>query len=675
MAMKGSFLDNLGKIYAIYTGGFILFVIGLGIAEQMGMSNQMIGYTYMFITIGLYAVIGISSRTAKVSEYYVAGRSVPAFFNGMATGSDWMSAASFIGMAGTIYGLGYDGLAYIMGWTGGYVLLAVFLGPYLRKFGQFTIPDFLGARYGGHAARTIGIIAAITASFTYLIAQVTGVGIIMARFLSIDFNIGVFAGLFGILVCSMLGGMKAVTWTQVAQYIILIVAYLVPPVVMSQKVTGVPIPEIMYGQILQKIDAKEKAINADPKEQEVMALWKAESGKLEADIKGLPGSLDAKKKELQDKLAALPADSPAANKEKIEKSIKALPKTPEEAKEKWTETKKKYDGVGVSKPIKPYLQPFARLDMKNMLALTFCLMVGTAGLPHILMRYYTVPSVKEARISVGWSLFFIFLLYFTAPAYAAFARSEVLNNIIGLPIAQLPAWMSNWGKVGLVSFRDINGDGILQFYELTIGADAIVLAMPEIAGLPYVVSGLVAAGGLAAALSTADGLLLTISNALSHDLYYKMINPKASILKRLTISRILLVIVALISAWVATYKLTIIVELVAWAFSIAAASFFPALVMGIWDKRSNKAGALAGMWVGFLVCVFYMVGSRFYGLNWWGIKTISSGLFGIPLGFITTYVVSRLTAPPAQELQDFVESVRIPKGAAKKHDEGMVTGH
>ena len=260
-----------------------------------------------------------------------------------------------------------------------------------------------------------------------------------------------------------------------------------------------------------------------------------------------------------------------------------------------------------------------------MLALTFCLMVGTAGLPHILMRYYTVPSVKDARISVGWSLFFIFLLYFTAPAYAAFARNEVLSNIIGLPIAQLPAWMANWGKVGLVSFKDINADGILQFYELTIGADAIVLAMPEIAGLPYVISGLVAAGGLAAALSTADGLLLTISNALSHDLYYKMIDPHASITRRLTISRILLVVTALISAYVATFKLTIIVELVAWAFSIAAASFFPALVMGIWDKRANKAGALAGMWVGFLSCVIYMIGSRFYGLDIWGIRTISSG--------------------------------------------------
>ena len=398
-----------------------------------------------------------------------------------------------------------------------------------------------------------------------------------------------------------------------------------------------------------------------------MGLWKVEADKIDADIKGLPGSLEAKKADLTAKIAALPATAVPADKEKLEKALKALPATPEIAKEKWGDARKA--ALGKSKPIKPYLQPFARFDMKNMMVLTFCLMVGTAGLPHILMRYYTVPSVKAARISVGWSLFFIFLLYFTAPAVAAFARDAVLNTVIGLPIDQLPQWMANWGKVGLVSFKDLNADGILQFYELTISADAIVLAMPEIAGLPYVISGLVAAGGLAAALSTADGLLLTISNALSHDLYYKMLDPQASVARRLTLSRILLLVVALIAAWVATYKLTIIVELVAWAFSIAAASFFPALVMGIWDKRSNKMGAVVGMWVGFVVCVFYMIGSRYYGLDIWGIKTISSGLFGIPIGFITIYAVSRMTAPPSPEMQDFVESVRIPKGAPQAHAE------
>jgi cation/acetate symporter len=663
---SGAFLDNLGRIYGMYTGAFIGFVILLGIAEAMGLPKLWIGYLFMAITIGVYAGIGIISRTAKIAEYYVAGRSVPALFNGMATGSDWMSAASFIGMAGTIFGLGYDGLAYIMGWTGGYVLLAVFIGPYLRKFGQYTIPDFLGARYGGHETRLIGVVAAITASFTYLIAQVTGVGIIMSRFLGINFATGVLVGLAGILVCSMLGGMKAVTWTQVAQYLILIIAYLVPVTVMSYQHTGVPVSQIMYGQVLQKIDAREKEIFASPVEQGIRDQYRNLAAALDAKLGNVAAAMAADRATAEEKLAAAadPKDVEAAK-----QALAALPITVAEATVKYAEARKAAAATAATP--KPYLEPFSRLDKKNMLALTFCLMVGTAGLPHILMRYYTVPSVKDARTSVGWSIFFISLLYFTAPAYAAFARWEVLSTVIGTRIAELPAWMTNWAKVGLVSWKDMNLDGILQYAELTIGADAIVLATPELAGLPYVISGLVAAGGLAAALSTADGLLLTISNALSHDVYYKMINQRASILRRLTISRTLLVLTAAIAAYLATFKLTIIVELVAWAFSIAAAAFFPALVMGVWDKRANKAGAVWGMLLGFGTTVFYMVGSRFYGLDWWGIKTVSSGLFGIPLGFVTIYVVSRLTAPPSQEIQDFVESVRYPRGsgAATTHAE------
>jgi cation/acetate symporter len=658
---KSVFTQNLGKIYGLYTGVFIAFVVVLGIAEQLGLQAKYIGWTFMGVTIGVYALIGILSRTTKISQYYIAGRQVPAVYNGMATGSDWMSAASFISMAGALYALGYDGLAYIMGWTGGYVLLAVFLAPYLRKFGQFTIPDFLGMRYEGNFARNAGILAAIITSFTYLIAQVTGVGIITSRFLGISFEVGVFVGLGGILVCSVLGGMRAVTWTQVAQYIILIIAYLVPVTVLSVKETGVPIPQLMYGQVLQKIDVKEKEIIASPKEQEVRDIHKKRAADLDAKIKALPASLDEERKKLQDKLAALPADVPAKDREAIEKDIKALPKSVEEAKEKWTDAKKKAEAA--SKAPKPYTQPFARMDMKNMLILTLCLMVGTAGLPHILMRFYTTPSVKQARSSVGWALFFIFLLYFTAPAYAAFARNEILTNVVGQPIALLPGWVESWGKVGLFSVKDLNGDGILQFAEITLHTDLIVLATPEIAGLPYVIAGLVAAGGLAAALSTADGLLLVIANALSHDLYFKQINPKASTTLRLTIARILLVVVALAGAWVAQYRLAIIVELVAWAFSLAAASFFPALVMGIWYKKATRAGAIAGILVGLGVTVFYLLGSRFFGLDWFGIKTIGSGIFGLPAGFITIWIVSQFTKPPSKEVMELIDSVRYPKGA------------
>lgn len=320
---------------------------------------------------------------------------------------------------------------------------------------------------------------------------------------------------------------------------------------------------------------------------------------------------------------------------------------------------------GNAKTPKPYIQPFARMDMKNMLILTFCLMVGTAGLPHILMRFYTTPSVKQARASVGWALFFIFLLYFTAPAYAAFARWEVLSNLVGQHFAAIPGWVTSWAKVGLVSVKDINGDGIVQFAEISLKPDAIVLATPEIAGLPYVIAGLVAAGGLAAALSTADGLLLVIANALSHDLYFKQINPRASTTLRLTISRILLVFVALLGAWVAKFKLAIIVELVAWAFSLAAASFFPALVMGIWSKRATRPAAIAGILVGLGVTIFYIIGSRFYGLDWFGVKTVGAGIFGLPAGFLTIWLVSKFTPPPSKEIQDFVDSVRYPKGALK----------
>ncbi|KAA2284784.1 cation acetate symporter [Arenimonas fontis] len=572
----------------MYTGGFIAFVVILAIAEQMGLPNVWIGYVFMAATIGLYAMIGIMSRTAETDEYYVAGRRVPAVFNGMATGADWMSAASFIGMAGTLYAQGYDGLAFVMGWTGGYVLVALFLAPYLRKFGQYTIPDFLGTRYGGNLPRSIGIICAITASFTYVIAQIYGAGIITSRFLGIDLATGVWVGLAGVLVCSLLGGMRAVTWTQVAQYIVLIIAYLVPVVWLSIKVTGNPVPQIAYGEVLQQIGGLEQQL-----------------------------------------------------------------------------------GVTAG-----HATPFVKNDMVNFIALTFCLMVGTAALPHILMRFFTTPSVKEARKSVGWSLFFIFLLYFTAPAYAAFAKFEVYSNVIGQSIATLPAWVASWSKVGLVSVCDAvnametvkgcaangNGDGILQLTELVLNADAIVLATPEIAGLPYVIAGLVAAGGLAAALSTADGLLLTISNALSHDMYYKMINPNASTKKRLIVARVILLGVAAVAAYAASHAPATILAIVAWAFSIAAAAFFPALVLGIFWKRANKAGAVAGMIVGFGITLYYLINVKFFGMQpWFGIKDVSAGIFGIPLGFLTIWIVSLMTREPAQEIKDLVEDLRYPR--------------
>lgn len=669
-----AFKSQLKKYYSFYTGGFIGFVLLLAVAEQLGMSRQWIGYWFLFSTIGLYAGIGIMSRTSDVAEYYVAGRRVPAFFNGMATGADWMSAASFIGMAGTLFLSGFDGLAFVMGWTGGYCLVALFLAPYLRKFGQFTIPDFLAERYGGNIVRTIGIVSAITCSFVYVVAQIYGVGLITSRFTGLEFGVGVFVGLAGILVCSMLGGMRAVTWTQVAQYIILIIAYLTPVVWLGMKHTGVPVPQFAYGQTLQKVGDLEKKLTADPKEQEVRKIFADRAAAGRAALADPDKSYAAGKAKLEDALAAAKSSSNAEQIAAAEKAVAAYPKDVADAKKAWT----RESGLAArAAPPRPHAQPYPGKDEAaqntarwNFIGIVFCMMFGTAALPHILMRYYTTPSVQEARVSVFWSLFFIFLLYFTAPTLAVLAKYDMFTNLVGSSFASLPAWAAAWAKVDptLLNITDINKDGIVQWAEVVIGGDLIVLATPEIAGLPYVVSGLVAAGGLAAALSTADGLLLTIANALSHDLYYKMIDPHASTSKRVTISKVLLIVVAIAAAWVTSFKPGDILFLVGAAFSLAASAFFPPLVLGVFWKRANKWGAIIGMAAGLSVCIYYMMRTYPFFTNmgvpkmdlWFGLNPISAGMFGLPVGLLTIIIVSYLTSPPSKEVQELVEHVRYP---------------
>ena len=432
--------------------------------------------------------------------------------------------------------LGYDGLAWVLGWTGGFVLVSILVGPYLRKFGAYTVPDFMAFRYGGNFARFLAVIVLVCCSFTYVTAQIYGTGIIASRFLGIQFEIAVFAGLVGILLCAMLGGMKAVTWTQIAQYIVLIVAYLTPIVILSTKHYGIPLPEFTYGTAIQEITARE---------QEMVRTG----------------------------LATL---CTAAN---------CGPTT-----------------------LKPHIQPFLNYTPLNFFGIIFCMMVGTASLPHILMRYFTTPSVREARVSVGWSLLFIFLLYFSAPAYAAFSKLEVYTNIIGSDIASIRPWMFTWGELGLIQVcgkNAVNLDavvaackaiaghpGVVRFQDFSINTDVIVLSTPEIAGLPYVISGLVAAGGLAAALSTADGLLLAIANALSHDIYYKMLDPNAPTIRRLTVARVLLFFVAVAAAALAATRPSDILAMVGWAFSLAMAGNFPAIVLGIWWKRTTTTAAV-----------------------------------------------------------------------------------
>jgi len=627
------------------------------------------------------------SRTNDAAEYYVAGRRVPAMYNGMATGADWMSAASFIGMAGTLYLTGYSGLAFIMGWTGGYCLVALFLAPYLRKFGQFTIPDFLGARYDGNLPRFLGVVAAILCSFVYVVAQIYGVGLITTRLTGVSFELGIFLGLAGILVCSFLGGMKAVTWTQVAQYIILIIAYMIPVVWLSVKQTGFPIPQIVYGYQLEKVTAREAELIKDPKELEVIAIFKERADALGEKLKDIPTALAADKAAAEKKVADLKAaNAPAAELAAAEKALAAVPKDAAAAKADWTKAKAANEAR--AKPLAGMPRHAAQYSgdpngdekaktaydtsRRNFLALIFCLMVGTAALPHILMRFYTTPSVKEARESVSWSLFFIFLLYFTAPALAVLVKYEVFNVLVGTPFDKLPAWISSWAAVDptLLSVADINKDGIFQLGEMRIGGDIIVLATPEIGGLPYVISGMVAAGGLAAALSTADGLLLTIANALSHDLYYKMIDPNASTGRRVAISKALLLVVALAAAYVAAQKPADILFLVGAAFSFAAAAFFPVLVLGIFWKRASKWGAVAGMIGGLGITIYYMVTTQpwmrgVFGVTspielWYGIAPISAGVFGVPVGFALVILVSLITPAPNKEVQDLIDHVRYP---------------
>jgi cation/acetate symporter len=686
-AANAAFKKQLNKVYGWYTGGFFIFIIVLALLEQMGLPANWIGLIFLLATVALYAGIGIMSRTTDAAEYYVAGRRVPAIYNGMATGADWMSAASFIGMAGTLYLTGYGGLAFIMGWTGGYCLVALFLAPYLRKFGQFTIPDFLGARYGGNLARLIGILAAILCSFTYVVAQIYGVGLITSRLSGLAFEIGIFVGLGGILVCSFLGGMRAVTWTQVAQYIILIIAYMIPVVWLSVKQTGVPIPQVIYGSQLEKVTAKERELRSDPKELEVIEIFKQRAAAADAKLKDVPAAMAADKAAAEQKLADLKTkNAPLAEIQAAEKALAGLPATEADARKAYTAAKAANASRAVPLAGMPnHAQIYAGdpngdeaakkafdTSRRNFLALVFCLMVGTAALPHILMRYYTTPSVKEARESVFWSLFFIFLLYFTAPALAVLVKYEVMTVLVGTPFDRLPEWIAAWNRVdpSLLSVQDINGDGIFQLGEMRIGGDIIVLATPAIGGLPYVISGMVAAGGLAAALSTADGLLLTIANALSHDLYYKMIDPNAPTSRRVMISKMLLLVVAILAAMVAAQKPADILFLVSAAFSFAAAAFFPALVLGIFWKRASSMGAVLGMIAGLGTTFYYMATTQpwmrgIFGVTspvelWWGIQPISAGLFGVPVGFAVIILVSLVTPAPKKEVQELVEHVRYP---------------
>jgi cation/acetate symporter len=677
-------LRRLSGYYLWYTACFGLFLAALGILEKEGMPRQWIGHLYMFATIVLYATIGVVARTSNVSEYYVAGRRVPALFNGMATAADWISAASFISLAGTLYLHGFDALAYVMGWTGGYCLVALLIAPYLRKFAQYTIPDFLAARYGGGpggrgtTVRALAVGATIVVSFTYVVAQIYAVGLIASRFTGVDFSVGIFLGLASILVCSFLGGMRAITWTQVAQYIIILVAFLIPTMWLSVKFAGNPVPQVAYGSVLPKLAKREAQLAIDPREEEVRNAFRARAGEYEARLAGLPHSWESGKVEAQHRLdVARGRNASLGEIRNAERALLSYPRTADEAAQVWAGERDA--NLARAHPPEPHAEPFpgktreeSDIRRNNFLALVFCLMFGTAALPHILMRAYTTPSVHETRVSVFWTLFFILLIYLTMPALAVLAKYDIYTALVGTEFSSLPTWVSYWANVDkanpLISIVDVNGDGIVQLAEIAIDGDVLTLATPEIGGLPYVISGLVAAGGLAAALSTADGLLLAISNALSHDIYFKIVDPGASTQKRVTISKLLLLAVAFIAAYVASQKPADILSLVGAAFSLAGSTLFPVLVAGVFWKRANHYGALAGMATGFLVCLYYMLHTNPIlggnaGATWFHIAPISAGVFGVPAGMAALVLASLLTPPPPRECVGLVEHIRAPEEA------------
>ncbi|MGK5020302.1 sodium:solute symporter family protein [Janthinobacterium sp. LB2P10] len=682
MSGQRSFFARLCRYYLLFTAGFAAFLLALSVLEQEGMPRAWIGYLFMLVTITLYATIGVISRTSNVTEYYVAGRRVPAMFNGMATAADWISAASFISLAGGLYLNGFDGLAFIMGWTGGYCLVALLIAPYLRKFSQYTIPDFLAARYAsgtdkrGASVRVVAVAATIIVSFTYVVAQIYAVGLIASRFTGVDFSVGIFLGLASILVCSFLGGMRAITWTQVAQYIIILVAFLIPAIWLSVKHADNPVPQIAYGKVLPQLSAREHVLETDPKENEVRAIFRQRAQSYQARIAGLPGSWEQGRLTAQRQLDTLrQRNTSLFDIRNAERYLIAYPKSPEEARVLWQAMQAQNQKR--AEPIIPHAQPFPAADREqsdikrnNFLALVFCMMLGTAALPHILMRSYTTPSVHETRVSVFWTLFFILLIYLTIPALAVLVKYDIYSALVGTQYTNLPTWVSYWANVDklspLISIVDVNRDGIVQLAEISIDADVLVLATPEIAGLPYVISGLVAAGGLAAALSTADGLLLAISNALSHDIYYKVVDPSASTQKRVTISKLLLLAVAFIAAYAASQKPADILSLVGVAFSLAASTLFAPLVLGVFWQRANYQGALAGMLAGFGVCLYYMLHtSAMLGGNasgqWFHIAPISAGIFGVPVGLAAAIVVSWLTPAPARRSKGLVEHIRAPE--------------
>ena len=657
----------------------LLSLIGLlAWAESRGLSRNLIGPIFLFATVMIYALIGISGRTSDEAEYYVAGRRIPAMYNGMATAADWMSAASFISLAGALYLQGFSGsghqpggLAYILGWTGGFCLVAWWIAPQLRGMSLYTIPDFFQRRFGGRWPRILAAWAAVLTSFTYVVAQIYGIGLIASRLTGVQFEIGILLGLGGVLLCSFLGGMRAITWTQVAQYIILLLAFLIPVSWLAYRQLGTPVAVVAYGDQLVRIGQLEQQLIEDPGEIEVRKAYARRANDYEHKLLNVEQSLKDERQRLEVQIRELKLKGADFNQvSQARRELVALPKDVVGARELWMramqESRERAQPLaGMPRQAQafqgdPHGTPAERqafTDSRlNFLALIFSLMLGTAGMPHLLTRFYTTSSVAQTRTSVAWALFFIVLLYLSVPALAVLVKFEVMHNLVGSSFEELPSWLAQWARVdpGLVSVADINGDQRLQFGELRMGADMVMLAMPELGSMPFVIAGLVAAGGLAAALSTADGLLLTIGNALVHDLGWGKRRLPLNAEGQVIASKFALLAVAMVAAFVAALKPAEILSLVSASFSLAASAFFPAMVLGLHWARVSRRAAVAGMLSGLAVTAGYMLINApsirsAWGLAandglWWGIEPISAGVFGVPVAFVVIVVLSWLTA-------------------------------
>lgn len=686
---------RLHRNVLIYIAILITLFGALAWAERWGLSRNLIGPIFLFTTVMIYAFIGISGRTSDEDEYYVAGRRIPAMYNGMATAADWMSAATFISLAGALYLQGFSGngqqpggLAYVMGWTGGFCLVGLLIAPYLRSMNLYTLPDYFDQRYGGRWPRIIAALASVLCSFTYVVAQIYGIGLIASRLTGVQFEIGILLGLGGVLLCSFLGGMRAITWTQVAQYIMLLMAFMIPVSWLAYKQLGTPLAPLVYGQQMSRIEAIEKKLIHDPGEIEVREEFARRAQMYKMRLEHVDRSLAELRQELEEKIRVLKAQSADyASIAQARRELLAVPPDALTAREQWTRAMQEnlerarplggmpmhaqaFAGDPKGSPAEVKLFEESRI---NFLALVFCLMVGTAALPHLLTRFYTLPSVAQARTSVAWSLFFIGLLYLSVPALAVLVKFEVLNNLVGSSFEDLPSWMFQWARLdsGLLSFSDINGDRVLQLGELKLGADMIMLATPELGGMPFVVSGLVAAGGLAAALSTADGLLLTISNALVHDIGPSRERKPKSPEGRVILSKFALLAVAMLAAVVAAFKPAEILALVSTSFSLAAAAFFPGMLLGMVWQKVHRTAVVAGMLVGLGVTLYYMVVNapsfrHFWGLDplgglWLGIQPLSAGVFGVPAGLLVIVLATWLLP------DDGAKEAQQPSVAAKDY--------